>query len=138
MSYLNQRVLDRGLECLVRETTTLTINATQPVDYHGAMTAMLGYRSILPAQMVISRSRYEYPMGLVIGPSDAVIGRRVSVNQIIDGVVTADGTAAVWCLVNDREDTLLASGPLVAAMAMIKGYAFILGQFDIVMPGAVA
>lgn len=121
MPYLDARVLDRGLESLVTETTRLTINPSQPIDYAEAIAAMLGQRN-LP---------------LVTGPSNALpSGRKATVEAFSTGSVTVAGTATHWCLVDDNGQRLLASAPLANPLLLAAGNAFTLTAFDIIMPGA--
>jgi hypothetical protein len=119
MSYLNPRVLDRGLESLVAEATRLIINPAQPADYAAADSAALGER--------IGAS--------LVGPQNAASGRRVVVGPVTDGVVSVAGTAAFWALVDDDGERLLATAPLSNELAVSVGNAFTLTVFDITLPG---
>jgi hypothetical protein len=122
MSYLDARVLDRGLEVLVRETTRLLIGPAEPTDYGSAMHGALGW--VVPS---------------VVGPSNYLpVGRKVIVLEIIYGMVFHDGHAAFWSLVDDREGAvrLLAAGSLGNPLDVAAGNAFTLTAFEIAIPGA--
>ena len=124
MSYLDARVLDRGLEVLVRETTRLLIGPHEPTDYHDAVNTALGH--VVPS---------------VVGPSNYLpVGRKVIVLEVIYGRVLYDGDAAFWSLVDDRESALrlLAAGSLAYALDVAAGNAFTLTAFEIAIPGAQA
>lgn len=117
--YLNPRVLDYGLFCLVNETTALWLTDVPPVDY--ADTLIVGTR----------------PFPLVVGPQNAEpTGRMVTVQGIDDGDVVLNGTARHWALVDDRGDgRLLAAGDLTAPLAVESHNSFTLDAFNIVLPG---
>ena len=61
-----------------------------------------------------------------------VSGRKVTVDAITDGSVTATGTASHFALVN--ASVLLAAGALATSQAVTSGNTFTLTAFDIEFP----
>lgn len=119
MSYLNARVLDRGIESLVAEVTRLTVHATEPADYASADAGALG------SKVGVS----------IFGPQNAAVGRKAVVGPVADGLAAANGTAAFWALLDDNNDRLLASAPLFNTLAVSAGNAFTVAAFDVTLPG---
>ena len=56
-------------------------------------------------------------------------GRKITVDAITDGSVSADGTASHWALVDGTR--LLATGALSSSQAVTNGNTFTLAAFDI-------
>jgi hypothetical protein len=61
-------------------------------------------------------------------------GRKISSTVIIDGNVTATGTATGWAVVTAGSSRLDANGDLTAPMAVVNGNLFTLGSFDVRLP----
>jgi len=131
MGYLNPRVLDYGLEVLVRGTSRLALTSEEPTDYETANDLSLG--STYTPQALIG----DLP-GLVVGPSNALaeFGRKVTVGPIYYGWVAVEGIASHWCLIDDSKELLLASGVLSDPLSVVVNNAFTLNAFDIILPGA--
>jgi hypothetical protein len=119
---IHSSILDYGLFRLVQVTTRLVILATEPTDYPTATDAVNLIGEKIPP--------------IVAGPEDAIpTGRRVVVQEITDGVVKLDATAAFWGLVDDNVMILLASGALAQEMPVSVNNAFHLSAFAIMFPG---
>lgn len=118
-AFLNDRVLDLGLNVLDTETTILHICSSQPADFSGIAAVTLGNKA--------SPS--------VGAPADGVTnGRRVTVAAITDGSVTGNGTATHWALADASGSRLLAANTLSASQAVTSGNVFTLAAFDITIP----
>lgn len=126
MAYLNERVLDLGLNVLDIEVNRLDICHTEPSTYAQATGAYsLGNKTGINVGSPTSRS-----------PS----GRKVTVPAITDGTVTSSSTnsstdAEFWALTDTTNSRLIAAGPLSAAQYVTSGNTFTLTNFDIGMPG---
>lgn len=122
MSYLNNRVLDLGLETMISEVTRLVILAAEPADFAAADAGALGEK-----------------VGVtVVGPQNAATGRRAVVGPVSDGAVSVSGTAAFWALVDDTGSRLLATAPISDPLVVAAGNAFTLTSFNITLPGVAA
>ncbi len=120
MAYLNDRVLDLGLNVLDTEANRLDICSAQPTTYAEATTTYtLGNKTALSIGAPAART-----------PS----GRKVTVAAITDGAVTATGTAAYYAIVDTVALRLLAAAALSASQAVTNGNTFTLGVFDIGIP----
>ncbi|WP_119305049.1 LamG-like jellyroll fold domain-containing protein [Dongia deserti] len=123
MSYLNDRVLDEGLEVLTNEVNRIDICSALPATYLAATsTFSLGNRLAPSISAPAARS-----------PS----GREVTIAGFNDGLCTGDGDAAYWALVDTVNSRLLAAGAFAAPFATYNGAPFRLGAFPIGIPGAV-
>lgn len=126
MAYLNDRVLDLGLNVLATEGNRLDICHTLPGTYAQATsTYTLGNKTGLTIGAPAARS-----------PS----GRKVTVAAITDGDVTgtsSSGTtdAEFWAIVDTANSRLLAAGPMTAAQYVTSGNKFTLDAFDVGIPG---
>ena len=135
MSYLNQRVFDRGLEVLVQDTHRIALTIEAPTDWQSADDATVG--TTWTPQAVVSIWGPDDPPPLVTGPSNALGGRKVTVGPVVNGVVVREGVATHWALLDDVSERLLASAPLALSISLTPDSpVFTLTQFDIVMPGA--
>jgi hypothetical protein len=120
MSYVNQKVYDHGLLWLATHTTRLiVVSAGGFTTYADAVAALLGEK----ADIVVN------------GPSNSGNGRKVSVPEITDGAVSADGTIASWALLGDGVSELLVLGGLLLPKPVVAGNTFTLPAFDIIIPG---
>lgn len=118
MSYLNDEVLDQGLDYADTNGTRIDICTTEPTTYAQATsTYTLGNKT-----------------GLNTGATAAgsVDGRKVTVPAITDGSVTGTGTAAYWAL-TDGTSILVAAGALSASQAVTSGNTFSLDAIDITL-----
>ncbi len=121
MSYLNDRVLDNGLQALTDEADRLDICSALPATYATATATFSLGNKLAPA---ISAPAARSPSG-----------RKVTVSAITDGLCTGDGAAAYWALVDTANSRLLAAGPLDAPMAVTNGGPFTLTAFTVGIPG---
>ncbi|MBF9042944.1 hypothetical protein HKCCE4037_06380 [Rhodobacterales bacterium HKCCE4037] len=120
MAYLNDDVLDNGLQELTDDGTAVYICSQEPTTYAEATsTYALGAKT-----------------GITVGsPEDgAVNGRRVIVPPISDGGVTATGTATHQALVDVTGTRLLAVEELDASQAVTNGNSFSLTAWSITIP----
>lgn len=126
MAYLNDRVLDNGLNTLTNEGTRLDLCHTEPTTYTQATsTYTVGNKT-----------------GISIGApaARAPSGRKVTVPAITDGTVTATSTGTsddpqYYAVTDPGNSRLLAAGPLAAAQLVTSGNVFTLTAFDIGIPG---
>jgi 3-hydroxyisobutyrate dehydrogenase-like beta-hydroxyacid dehydrogenase len=113
MAKLDNSVFDAALN-EVATATRLTICSSDPADYAGIAAVLLGSKS---------------SPGFT-GPADGdVSGRKITINAISDGSVTATGEATHWAL--DDGSTLLASGDLASSQEVTNGNTFTLTATDI-------
>lgn len=122
MPFLNDRVMDFGLNVLDTEANRLDICSTEPATYAAATsTNTLGNKTSLA----------------VGSPGDGTPnGRKVTVPAITDGVVTGTGTATHWAITDTVNSRLLATGALSASQGVTSGNVFVLAAFDIRIPDA--
>jgi hypothetical protein len=122
MSYLNQNVLDKGLEWLVINGTRLDITIGEATTYSQAVTD--------------ANKSAGNKTSLIIGAPGArtPTGRKVTVPAIANGVVTETNTATHWAI-TDGASILVATGPLAAGQVVTDGNTFTLATFDIGIPG---
>lgn len=124
MSYLNDRVLDNGLQVLDTEADKITVCSAEPATFTAAnATNALGSKS--------------FSAGAAFGSPAArsPSGRKVTSTAISDGTVTGTGTASHWAVVDTVNSRLLAASSLSASQAVTSGNVFTLGAFDIGIPG---
>ena len=119
-------IADYILDLLVSEfdtaTTTLWLCSQAPTTYaEASVTYALGSK-----------------VGLTVdAPANRVPnGRQVTVNEITDGTVTADGTGSHWAITKDGT-TLMATGPMASPGAVTSGQTFTLDAFEIGVADAV-
>ncbi|MBZ9794321.1 hypothetical protein [Mesorhizobium sp. ES1-4] len=120
MSFLNSLVLDSGLAILVANANKLHICSAEPADYAGTLAVSLGTKNTPTISAIAARS-----------PS----GRKVTVSAITNGVISANGDASHWALVDTVNSRLLAAEALDAVLAVNNGDTFTLPAFDIGIPG---
>src|SRR5260221_7854791 len=107
---LEDRVLDFGLNVLVREASHVYLCSAEPTTYAQAITTYaLGFKS--------------FGAGNVFGaPVDAAPhGRKVMAAAITDGTVTTSGTAAWWAITDAVNSRLLAHGTVDAFQVFAPG-----------------
>ena len=119
MAYLNDRVLDLGLNVLDTEADVLYICSAEPTSYAEAISLSLGVKT-----------------GISVGAEgDATPdGRKVTVAAITDGSVTASGTATHWAIVDVSESRLLAVNTLGTPTEVVVDDTFTLPAFDVRIP----
>lgn len=121
MAYLNDRVLDNGLQVLTNETTHLHLCSQEPATFAEATsTYTLGNKA-----------------GPTVGSPSARTpdGRKVTVSAISDGAVTGTGEATHYALVDNANSRLLAARLLASSQQVTDGNPFTLTSFDIGIPG---
>lgn len=123
MAFISDRVFDLGLNVLDTEANRLDICSAEPSTFAAATaTLTLGNKTSLS----------------VASPSDrSPNGRKVTVQAITDGTVTASGTAAFWAVTDTVNSRLLATGALAETKAVTNGNPFTLNAIDIGIPDAV-
>lgn len=115
-------VLDNGLQYIEDHCDEVHICSALPTTYAEAQTT--------------------YDLGVKTSPSftgpangDAS-GRKMTVDAIADGAVSATDTATHWALVYTGNSELLAAGPLDSSQAVTSGNGFTLTAFDVELPDA--
>ena len=122
---LGDHVLDNGLTVLDTEANRLDICHTLPTTYvEATSTYTVGNKTSLSVGAPAAGS-----------PN----GRKVTVAQITDGMITATSTdtsddAQFWALTDTVNSRLLAAGSLASAQMVTSGNTFTLGAFDIRIP----
>jgi len=121
MPFINDLVLDDGLQWLTDNCTRVDICSQEPANYTEATsTYTLGNKT-----------------GLSVGaPTDGdVSGRKVVIPAITDGSVTSDGTASHWALSKPTTTTALgAAEGLSSTQGVTNGNDFSLPAIDITKP----
>ena len=126
MSFLNDRVLDLGLNVLDTEVNRLDVCHTEPTTYTQATSTYT----------VGNKTGYSVGSPAARSPS----GRKVTAPAITDGSITATSTgtgddAQYWALTDTVNSRLLAAGSLAAAQLVTSGNTFTLTAFDVGIPG---
>lgn len=124
MPYLNDRVLDFGLEVLNAECDRLDILSAEADTYTEATsTFSLGFKD-------------HGASGSAFGaPTDrSPTGRKVDSTVVTDGAVTGTGTASHWAASDVGTQRVLASSSLAASQAVTSGNTFTLASFAIGIP----
>lgn len=112
MAFLNDLVFDNGLNYLVNNTTTLFICSQEPTTYVEASAT--------------------YALGEKVGPvvnnpvNGTTSGRKVIVDGVVDGTVTASGTATHYALVDNVNNDLLWTRTLNAPVSVTLNRTFTL------------
>lgn len=120
---LHDDVFDNGLNAIKNNTENLYIlKGAQPTSFAEATGANKVGTKASPA---------------FTGPADDTSGRKLTVNAITDGSVSADGTAGWWALCDDSASKMLASGELNATQVVTNGNTFTLTAFKINIPDPV-
>lgn len=124
MPYMNDRLLDLGLNVVDTEADKIFICSSEPATYTAASsTNALGNKA--------------FSVGAAFGSPAArsPSGRKVTSAAISDGTVTGSGTASHWAVVDSVNSRLLASSSLGSSQPVTSGNVFTLGAFDIGIPG---
>jgi hypothetical protein len=120
MAYLNLRIQDYGLIGLQSEVNVLHICSQEPASFADVGTYTLGNKTGIS----------------IAGPFDGTgTARKVTVQALTAGAVTATGTATHWALVDTVAGRLWATNALGAAQAVTSGNEFNLASFDIALGG---
>lgn len=126
MPFLNDRVLDFGLEILNTECDRLDICSQEPANY-------------TEASSTYSRGNKDHgAAGSAFGaPADRTpTGRKVSSTAVTDGAVTSTGNVTHWGASDVGNTRLLAATSLSATQAVTNGNSWSLPSFDIGIPDA--
>lgn len=125
MAYIDDNVLDSGLNYVKTNADKIFICTQEPNTYVGATsTYAIGVKDF-GAGGVIN--------GAITAGSPS--GRKVTTNAITNGSVTANGTASHWAMVYSAGPILIAASSLSAPQAVVSGNTFTLTAFDIRLPG---
>ena len=120
MPSLHNDVFDLGLSELDTDANALHICSQEPTTYTQATTTYSLGSKATPT---------------VAAPSDrAGGGRKVTISAISDGVVSTNGTATHYALVDTATSRLLAAGALNASQVVTAPNTFTLAAFDIGIP----
>lgn len=132
MTFVNDRVLDLGLNVLDSEATHIYICAAEPTTYAAAIGANNGTTQF-------GLGNKNFGAGAVFGaPADRTPnGRKVTSAAVTDGSVTTTGTASHYAVVDSANSRLLATGALASSQAVTSGNTFTLAAFDVGIPDAV-
>lgn len=122
MALVADYVLDAALAVFDTEANRLDVCSQEPATFLEATdTYSLGNKTSIS----------------VGAPTDnSTNGRKVTVAQITDGVITDDGTVSHWAITDTVNSRLLAAGMLAGLQGVSNGNIFTLAQFDIVFPDA--
>lgn len=117
-AYLNDLVLDDGLNYIDTNATHLYICSTQPTTYaEASSTYKLGTKATIT----------------VSAPANGdTSGRKVTVSAITDGTVDTNGTANSYAITSGS--VLIASQLLSSTQAVTAGNSFSIGPIDIEIP----
>lgn len=118
MSYLNDDVLDDGIQVLTDNVNALYICSQEPTTRTEAVTTYALGTKASPT---------------VAAPADgSPDGRSVTVSAVTDGTVSGSGDATHYALVDGTR--LLAAGALNATVAITSGNTFTLTAFTVRIP----
>ena len=119
MAYLNDEVMDQGLDYATANGTRLDICSTEPTTYAEATsTYTLGNKTGLTTGAATN------------GDSS---GRKVVIPAVTDGSVTGTGTAGFWAL-TDGSSILVAVQSLSSTQAVTSGNTWTTPAIDITIP----
>lgn len=124
MVYLNDRVLDNGLEILNAEADRIDICSQEPATY-------------TEATSTYSKGNKDHgAAGSAFGaPADrSPSGRKVTSTAVTDGAVTATATVTHYAVSDVGNTRLLAANALSSSQAVTSGNSFSLPAFDIGIP----
>lgn len=120
MAALHNDVFDNGLSVIDGNSENLYLLSADPgLVWENIATYTLGLKAV-PS---------------IAAPSDrAGGGREVIVSAIIDGAVTATGTATHFALTDDSASKILVSGSIAASQVVTTGNVFTLTEFTVGIP----
>ena len=120
MAFLNDGVLDAGLQQLTDNVNELHICSQEPTTYAEATSTYTLGNKATPA---------------ISAPQDRTGGgREVEASAFSDGSVTADGTATHWAWVDTNASTLYAAKTLSSSQSVTNGNTFSLDAHDVAIP----
>lgn len=125
MAYVNDSVFDNGLNWAVTEGVRLDICSADPTNSYTGATSLYSLGSTSNTPVSVSSPAPNSPDG-----------RKVVIEPISDGEVTATGTASHWAL-TDGQSVVIASGSLTSAVAVTQGSTFTLTGIDIAIRDAI-
>lgn len=124
MAYMNDNAYDAALNYVITNGTRLHICSAEPTSAAQAISLSLGNKASITLGAVAN---------------GATSGRRTTVPAITDGVITGNGTATHWALINGATGTILAAANLLSAsQVVVSGNTFTLDAFDITVPDAIS
>ena len=122
MTFLNDRVLDFGVNELTTNGNALHVCSQEPTTYAEATSTYTLGNKATPT---------------IGSPADGdANGRKVVVSAITDGSVTGTGTASHFAIVDTGNSRLLATKALASTQAVTSGNTFTLTAIDITIPDA--
>lgn len=118
---LGPRVCDVGLSALTDECNRLVLCSQEPTTFTEAnVTYMLAHKTVtLPGAHIFSAA------------ADDPTGRKVSLIQIFDGTVAADGTPTHWAAVDTANSRLLLRSSLAVQWPITTASQFAMAPFDV-------
>lgn len=124
MVYLNDRVLDFGIDILNTEADRIDICTQEPTTYTEATSTYT------------KGNKDHGASGSAFGaPADRTpTGRKVSSTAVTDGAVTGTGTVTHYAVTEVGNTRLLAANSLASSQAVTSGNVFSLPSFDIGIP----
>lgn len=123
MPYLNDRVLDSGLNILTSEANRNDICSQEPATYTEATSTYSKG----------NKTSWSFGSPAARSPS----GRKVTSTSITNGAVTATATGSHWAASDTVNSRLLATSSLASSQSLTNGNTYSLPAFDIGIPGAV-
>jgi hypothetical protein len=127
MPFLNDRVMDFGLNVLDTEADRIDICSAEPTTF-------------TEATSTLSKGNKDHGVaGTAFGAiaDRTPTGRKVSSTAVTDGAVTATATVTHWAVTDVGNSRLLAASSLAASQAVTSGNNWSLPSFDIGIPDAV-
>lgn len=123
MPYMNDRILDLGLNVLDTEADKITVCKAEPATFTAAnATDALGSKS--------------FGVGAAFGsPAARAGGRKVATTAISDGAVATSGTASHWAAVDTVNSRLLVAQALEATQPVTALNVFTLGAMEVSLLG---
>jgi len=124
MPYLNDRILDNGLQVLDTEANQINICSAEPATYTEATsTNSLGSKAVAAGALFGSPA------------ARSPTGRKVTSVAITDGAVNSTGTVTHWAVVDTANSRLLAASSVNNSQVVTAPNPFTLAAFDIGLPG---
>jgi hypothetical protein len=124
MTYVNDRILDLGIDILNTEADRIDICTAEPATY-------------TEATSTYSRGNKDHgASGAAFGaPADRTpSGRKVSSVAVTDGAVTGTGTVTHYGVSEVANSRLLVASSLSASQAVTSGNSWALPSFDVGIP----
>ena len=124
MTYLNDRVLDFGIDVLNSEADRIDVCTAEPATY-------------TEASSTYSKGNKDHgAAGSAFGaPADrSPSGRKVASTAVTDGSVTGTGTVTHYAVSDVGNSRLLVASSLSASQAVTSGNSWALPSFDVGIP----